>query len=167
MNAIVATHLGVERRRHQVALPNGDDSTGGLPRRDRRKDLDLRAGLLDPRRTDEHRVHGIGETVELDVTLERVDLTTEGIAPHRDVESAERLLAVDAAGDAVGQHDHPGAGAERRHTGADALCQRLEQVEGAGQLVHRGRLATGQHQCVAASQLLGAADRERRRSRDR
>ena len=52
--------------------------------------------------------------------------------------------------DPVGQQDHPGAGAERRHARrAIRSPQRLEQLEGAGQLGHRGRLAAGEHQAVA------------------
>src|SRR3954467_2472786 len=49
----IAGQLGVKRRREQGSLTNRDDS-----RADPRERLDVRPGLLDPRRADEHPVDG-------------------------------------------------------------------------------------------------------------
>ena len=67
--------------------------------------------------------------------------------------------------DPVRQHDHPGAGAVRRHPVRDPLLQRLEQLERAGQLGHRRRLAARQHERVDAVELLGPAHARRPRAR--
>ena len=89
----VATHLRVERRRHQRALPDRDDPTRGRSVLDPREHLDVVADPLDPRRPDEDRVHRLGEPGEVEVALERVDLPPERVAAHGDVEAAQRLLA--------------------------------------------------------------------------
>ena len=93
------------------------------------------------------------------VGLERVHLPPERVAAHRDVEPAERLLALDPAEHAVGQQDHPRARPVRGHPGAQPLLQRLEQVERAQQLVDRRRLPAGDHEGVDRVELARAAHR--------
>src|SRR4051812_41060747 len=96
----------MEGGREEGSLTNGDDPTGGAG-----QDLDRVPRLLDPRGTDEHRAHRPPvQAGELQVLLERVDLPPEGVAPDRDVETAEGLLTGARFGDPVGQHDHAGAG---------------------------------------------------------
>ena len=68
-------------------------------------------------------------------------------------EAADRLLALDTVLDPVREHDHPGAGPEGREPTCDRRAQRLEQVEDARQLDHRGRLATRDDQPVAGREL--------------
>ena len=55
--------------------------------------------------------------------------------------------------DPVGEQDHPRAGPEDRHPLGDPLAQRLEQLEGPGQLRHRRRLPAREHEAVALLEL--------------
>src|SRR3954452_20294375 len=159
----VAGHLGVERRGEEVTLADRDDLTGGVPRRlslgDPRHHLDPRSDLLHPRRPDEQRVERPVEGSYVDVALEGVDLPTERVAAHDDVEAADGLLAGDAVLDPVGEHDHPGAGAEHRHAVLGSLAQRLEEGEDPGQLCHRRGLPARDHDAVDLGELLGTAYR--------
>src|SRR5262245_36397614 len=158
VDAVVPGDLGMERRREQMPLLDGDDPTDRGSRGDPGQDVDLRADLLHPRRTDEQRVErrrpvpaardGLQEGRAVDVGLEGVDLTPERVAPHRHVQPAKGLLAGDAVLDPVGEHDHPRTGAERRQARAQALAQRLEHLERDRELVHRGGLAAGHDDAV-------------------
>src|SRR6185437_13277054 len=94
-----------------------------------------------------------------DVALEGVDLAAERVPADGHVDAAVGLLAFDAIGQPVGQHDHSGAGTERGQPFADELAQRLEDVEGDGEPPQRRRLATGDHQPVHAVEFLRTADR--------
>ena len=97
--------------------------------------------------------NGASRSATAEVGLEGVDLAAERVAAYDDVEPADRLLVLDPTLDPVGEHDHPGAGAEHRQPVLGRLPQRVEEVEGAGQLRHRRRLAAGQHQSVDVRQL--------------
>ena len=93
---------------------------------------------------------------DLDVVLEGVDLTSEGVAAHGHVDAAERQrLTARHPGvqDLGGQQDHPGTRSVRGHAVGQQRAQRLEQIEFAQQMTHRGRLATGDHQAVDGLQL--------------
>ena len=83
VDAPVAGDLGVERRREHAALTDGDRMSGRAG-----EHLDVGSDALDPGRPDEHRVHGIVEADEVEVVFERVDLTTESVAPHRHIDPA-------------------------------------------------------------------------------
>ena len=94
---------------------------------------------------------------DVEVALEGVHLAAEGVAAHGDVEPAEGLLARGAVLDPVGQHDHPGAGAERRHARRRSACAAARSSpKPARELGHRGRLPAGDHQAVARLELLRA-----------
>src|SRR5437764_524657 len=83
----VTSELRMERRRQQRPLPNGHDP---IPRR-AGKHEHVVATLLHPRSPDEHAMHRalrLAHTAELEVTLPRVDLTAEGVAPHGHVDAA-------------------------------------------------------------------------------
>src|ERR1700687_2278934 len=67
VDAAVAGHLRMERRRQHRALPHGHDMAGGPAEHPH-----ARTDPLDPRRPDEHRVDGRLQAVERDVALERV-----------------------------------------------------------------------------------------------
>ena len=56
-------------------------------------------------------------------------LPAERVAAHGDVEGAELVLVGTGVDGLAREQDHARAGAERRHPGAQALTQRLEQVE--------------------------------------
>ncbi|MCO5556195.1 hypothetical protein L7F22_009739 [Adiantum nelumboides] len=164
----VPGQLGVERRGEHRALPDRDRPPCCLTRvdtvagdiRDRGEHLDVTAGLLDPRRPDEHRVHRVaGETGELQVGLEGVDLPAEGVAPHDDVEPAELVLVGSSVQDLLGQQDHAGTRAVRGQAVAQPGAQRLQELERVEQLGHRGRLAAGQDDAVHHGQLGRTADR--------
>ena len=165
MDAEVVAHLGVEGRRHDRTLLDRHDPIPDAAAQPRSRAPRRRAGVLDPRCADEHGVDGVVEDREVDVALEGVDLPAEGVAPHGDVEPAEGLLSGDAVAHPVGEHDHPGARAEDRHAGLDAVGERVEQVEGAGQLDHRGGLSAGHDERVAPLELVEPADGERARRR--
>jgi len=140
-----------------MPLTNGDDPTRGRPARDTGQHLDVRPDLLHPRCTDEDRVHGGVQPEHVDVLLEGVHLTPEGVAPHRDVEPSEGLLVGPAVGDPVGEHDHPGARPVDGQPIRDQRPQRLEELEGADELVHRRRLPPGDDEAPYAVQLTRAA----------
>src|SRR5262245_24427836 len=165
MQPVVAADLRMERRREDRTLAYGHDPTRVGSGLDPGENLDAVADLLDPRGPDQHGVEGRVESCEVEVGLERVDLPPEGIAPHGDVEPAERLLPGDPALDPVGEHDHPGTGAEGGHSLADPLAQRLEQLERDRELVHRGALTAGQDEPVDAIELLAPAYGQRGRAR--
>jgi hypothetical protein len=113
VNTQVRRELGVKRGGERRTLADRDDPTGARLGPD---DLDARASLLDPRRADEHRAElGAGDAAQRDVALERVHLAAERVPADGHVDPAERLLPVDPVRQPVRQHDHPGAGAERRH----------------------------------------------------
>src|SRR3954447_10040409 len=150
---VAPVHLGVEGRRQQRTLPDRHDPTGGRPGLHACEHLDPPADLLHPRCADEDRVHRVGQPGEGEIALEGVDLAAEGVAAHGDVESAEGLLVARAVLDAVGEHDHPGTRPEDWEALLDPLPDRLEEVEGAGQLRHGRRLAAGDHQAVACLEL--------------
>src|SRR6185436_9095269 len=84
------------------------DKEASLPREYRmavvlREHLDLRACVLDPRRADEDPAHRIYLTGELEVGLERVDLSPPRVALDLEVDEPEMVAVED---------DHPGARAE-------------------------------------------------------
>jgi len=116
MDAVATSELGVERRGGQRPLADRDDPTGGgvVPRRHSGQHLDAGPGLLDPRRPDEDRVEGGVEPDDVEVGLEGVDLATERVAAHGDVQPADGLLVGGAVLEPVGEEDHAGAGAEHR-----------------------------------------------------
>jgi len=123
------------------------------------------ADPLDPRRPDEHGTHRLAaHPSDVEVGLEGVDLTTEGVAPHRDVEAVEMHGIRGGVQDVGGQQDHAGAGPVGGHTGGEALAERIEEIEDPQQLPHRGRLAAGQHQTVDGVEFLGTAHRHRART---
>src|SRR5215472_4661089 len=158
----VRRQLRMERRGQRCPLADRDD-----PARARvgTEYLDVRAGLLYPRRPDEYSAQrGPGHSPQLDVAFERVHLTAERVPPHRHIDSAERLLPVDPVDQPVRQHDHPGAAAERGQAGLYSLAHRLHQVERDGQLPHRGGLAARDDQAADLVELLWPADRHRRRA---
>src|SRR6516165_5775564 len=84
MDATVAGHLRVKRRRQHGALPHRDDVPRGPG-----KHLHTVTDPLDPGRADEHRTHRIVETRERDIALKRVDLSSKSIAPHRHIDGAQ------------------------------------------------------------------------------
>src|SRR3954471_9081497 len=154
MHARVTGELGMERRRQQRTLSYGDDPTGGLTVVDPRERLDRFAQLLPPGGPDEHGMHRFVQPPEADVALEGVDLPAEGVAPHRHVDPAHADLVGGAVEHPVGQQDHAGARAERRHAVGDPLLQRLEQVERHQQLADRRRLTAGDDEPVDPIELV-------------
>src|SRR3546814_1567589 len=123
MDPVVSTDFRVERRGHHVAFSDGDDPTCCGPVIDLGKDLHSRSDLLDPGGADEDRVHLVGEVGEVEVTLERDDLPSEGVATNGDVQPAERLLVLGAVDDVVGEHDHPGARSEEHTSELQSLMR--------------------------------------------
>src|SRR5688572_20952835 len=102
MDAEVVAHLGVEGRRHDRTLLDRHDPIPDPRNGDAREDVDAWTGVVDPWRADEHGMDRVVEDREVDVALEGVDLPAEGVAPHGDVEPAERLLSGYSVAHAVG-----------------------------------------------------------------
>src|SRR6476469_1883087 len=157
VDAVVASDLRVERGRHQGALTDRDDPTRGGTVLDPCQHLDVVVDRLDPRRPDEDRPDRVAQAVHAEVLLERVHLAPEGVAPHGDVETADRLLTHRSVLDPVGQHDHPGTRAEGREAVAYGIAQRLDQVEDRGELGHRRGLPARDDEAVAGGELAGTA----------
>src|SRR6476659_8376683 len=65
VDAAIAGHLGMKRRRKHPALADRDDVIARAA-----EHADVGPDPLDPRRPDEHRVHGGVEPNELDVAFE-------------------------------------------------------------------------------------------------
>src|SRR5690606_13871253 len=151
----VTRDLRMERRGDDVALTYRDDPTGGRPRTHGGEHLDAWPGLLDPRRTDEHRMERPArDALDLEIGLEGVDLPAEGVAAHRDVERTERALPLGGVEQPAGEQDHPRARAVRGQPALDRGPQRLEQLEGVEQLDDRGRLPARQDDPVDPRKVL-------------
>ena len=132
VDAAVAGHLGMKRRRQHLALPHRDDVVGGPAQHPH-----VGTDPLHPRRPDEHRVHRAVQPFELDVALEGVDLSTEGVAPHRHIDALQRCgVTARNTGieDLAGQQDHSGARTVGGHAVGQPRPQRLEQFEFAQQV---------------------------------
>src|SRR3546814_17890326 len=119
MDPVVSTDFRVERRGHHVAFSDGDDPTCCGPVIDLGKDLHSRSDLLDPGGADEDRVQLVGEVGEVEVTLERVALPSEGVATTGNVQPADRLLDLCACDGCGGAHVSTGAGTQPRHAPAN------------------------------------------------
>src|SRR3954454_12710868 len=151
MHAQVIRKLGMECSSKQGPLSYDDNLTVAAA-----QNLDLAAGRLHPRSTDEHAWRG-ATSGPFDRPFERVDLTAEGIAPHRHIDATDERLVIDAVDDAVRQQDHPGTRSVSRQPRPNSLLQRLEQLEGHEQLAHRGRLPAGNDDAVDSGKLVGTA----------
>ncbi len=158
MQSIIGSQLRVERRRKHRALTHGHDPigrvAGGVGPADRRQDFHLRTRCFDPRCADEHRrERRVPQDWHGHVTLEGLDLAPEGIAAHGQVEAPELPLSGSGVEEFIGQHDHPGTGAESRHAGGDPLRYRIQHAQVDGQAGHRGRLAAGDDERPHGRQL--------------
>lgn len=98
------------------------------------------------------------DPLDVEVGLEGVDLASERVAPHDDVEPPEGLLVARAADDRVGEKDHPGAGPVDGQPVGDRLLQRFVEIEDAQELVDRGRLPARQDETVHSLELRDPAD---------
>jgi hypothetical protein len=54
------------------------------------------------------------DPVKINISLERLDLTTESVTAYRDVERAKGLLILSAVQHMLSEQDHSGARAVRR-----------------------------------------------------
>src|SRR5689334_10802128 len=133
----VVGQLGVERRHENPALP----CEHRMPV-DRREHLDVRPGVLDPRRTDEDPAHGLLPVTDVEVRLERAHLPPERIALGREVRQPE-VVAI--------EHDHPRARPEDR---ALERAKRFVEPVPAHQAADRRRLAAGHDEPVEPLELL-------------
>ena len=106
----------------------------------------------------------IPEGGDVEIHLEGVELRSEGVATHGDVQATERLLSLDAVEHGVREHDEPGTGSPHRQTAADRLFQRLCEIEQARQFVHHRRLTARDDQAVHLLQLGRSTDADRIRA---
>jgi len=118
------------------------------------ENFDAFAKLFDPRGANKYCVNWrAADLIERDLRFERVDLTSEGVSPHGDIEATDRLLSLGRINDSIRQQDHPGARAICRHSFRDSFAQRLKKLEGGHQAPHRSRLAAGQNQRINGGKL--------------
>ena len=110
MKPEVVCEFGVEGGADDGALAYGDG-----PAVDGRERLDVRADLRDGRRADEDGRKGLVEARHVEVSLERVALTAEGVAVDGDVQEVERLDAVVAS--VARDDDQPSTGRKERLAG--------------------------------------------------
>ena len=76
---------------------------------------------LHPRCPDEHRMYrAASDAIKIDIGLEGLHLTTEGVASYGDIQCTEGLLIFCAVKHPLREQDHPGAGAVRRQSGMQA-----------------------------------------------
>lgn len=144
MNTVVGSYLRVERRGDHGSLPHRH----WLPARGPGKNFNTFPDILHPGRPNKHRVQRaivqtrLGKSGHVQVRFERVDLPSKGIAPHRDVQRAERNLVISAVTYPTGQHDHPGARSESWHAVSESCGEVCPQAENVEQAADRGRLPT-------------------------
>jgi hypothetical protein len=104
-------------------------------------------------------MEGLVKPGDVEVGLEGLVLTPEGVASHYHVEHPEQRLV--AVGDGSGEEDETGAGAICGKTARDRFPQRLEEPESMGHLADRGGFATGDHQAIDCVQMYRLLDRDR------
>jgi hypothetical protein len=105
---------------------------------------------LDPGGADEERPQRLlADPLDLEVGLEALQLTTEGVAPRDRVEEAEVVGVAD---------DQAGAGAEDRPPGLVVSTQRRLQLRRLDALGDRRALAAGDDEAVQAIEVRGRAD---------
>jgi hypothetical protein len=158
VHPVVVSQFWMKGRGKQVPLPNHDNPTvvtlahGG-------QDLDGRADSLYPRSPDEDSPKSVvAQFGDLKVCLEGRDLSTEGVAPDGDVDSADRFLVGTAVEHLVGQHDHAGTRAVDRKAAGYDIAQGLQQVVALGEHVHRRRLTARNDEPIEPAQFLGTSD---------
>jgi hypothetical protein len=83
--------------------------------------------------------------------LGRIDLASERVAAHRDVDEIERLLR--QIGDVARRDDHPHAGAPERHPVAHARADRLDESETLEQANHGRRFTARDDERIDAGQI--------------
>ena len=89
MQAQVRGQFGVEGRGQHIALTHGHDALAAVGIQTGQH-LHAFAHAADERRADEHGPQGLtGQTVDVQVGLEAVHLTAEGIAAHGGVQHAQ------------------------------------------------------------------------------
>lgn len=158
MQAIIGSQLRVERRRKHRPLTHGHDPigrvAGGVGPADRRQDFYLGTRCFDPGSADEHRwERRFPQDWHGHIALEGLDLPPERVAAHSQAEAPELPLIGPGVKEFVGQHDHPGAGAESRHAGGDPFRYRIEHAQVDRQAGHGRRLAAGDDERPDRGQL--------------
>lgn len=121
-------------------------------------------GTFDPRGADEDRPHrAVVEPGEVEVGLEGIDLTTEGIAAHRHIDAVQRLHIGARVEHLGGEQDHARAGTVGGQAISQPLTQRLQEFEDFQEFADGGGFATGDDQSVDGGQLGFPAHRDRLR----
>jgi hypothetical protein len=105
---------------------------------------------------DEHGMERRVQSPDRDVRLERVHLRAEGVAPHRDVEHAERPLL--PTFDLVRQEDQAHARAPGRHAVCDALADLFVKPVSSEQNRQCRALAAWNDEAGTATEVLGGAN---------
>src|SRR5581483_4441166 len=119
--------------------------------------LDVVADPLDVRSPNEHR-RDEPHAVHLELGFEGVDLATERIAAHSDVDGAEAALVGAPVEHNASQQNPPRAGPEGGHAFVDTRGDGVEEPAEVEPLRHRRRLAAGHDETVDPAQVLRRAD---------
>lgn len=179
MHALLTCDFRVERGGQQLAGAHCNNSSqsvqsggvAGVLRVNLCQDFDSRANPFHPRSTDEDRVHRIHaglpcaelESFEIEVGFKGLALPPEGIAAHRDVQSAKGLLGVSVQissgiGNLIGKENHAGTRAVHRKAFGDALPKRVREFKDSREFVDRGGFPTRDDQAVNVIQFCGPTD---------
>src|SRR2546423_14959528 len=100
MDAEVVGQFGMKRRHPDLTRPAQHRIIA-----DASHHVDRGADPLDSRRPDEHRVEGVVETIDREIGLERIDLSTVGVAPRVALDGRKRTLVSASVENAWGASD--------------------------------------------------------------
>ena len=155
MEARIVGQFGVERCSQEMSLLRGDNPPVG----DGSENLRPAADRLNDRRTDEYRVvrvccpAGLLEFGDVQLGLERIQLTAKGIARYFDVHQTEQRLG---AADILREEDRARAGTPNGVALAE-LAQWLHQAEVVREFTDGGGFAAGEDEAIQPFKMFGQA----------
>lgn len=166
VHPIIRRLLGMEGQGEDVPLPDTDDGPTRLAGivGQRRDDLDLRPATGDDRSANEGGGDPLAHPIDVQMSLEGVELGSERITTHGDVEPSESLLACGGVLHLCRQHDEACTGGQHRKASGDGFSQRVGETEGSHQLVDDRRLPTGQDDSVESVKISLPTDSTGRRA---
>lgn len=153
MKAVITGEFGMERGHRDHALTCADDPLLSID--DNAREFGhANAEPLDRWRTNEHCMHRLAERADVEIGLERIGLTTEGVTSNSDINRAKRLLIWTTVEHHATQKDHAGARAERRHAGLEARLERLSEPRGVEEHHQRRGLTSGDHDRIDTIKII-------------
>src|SRR5712691_13506549 len=152
MKAFVARQLRMEGGREQSAVAHRDH--GGIA--EPRENDDTRTDPRDLRRADEDGVERTARhALYVDIRLERIDLTAEGVPLDGDIEELSERMRMTRH--VLREEDRSGAGAPHRHAVGGSLADLRDDPVVLRELADRRALAARDDERVDVVELLGPA----------